>query len=197
LLISAYDYVISESLGFHVDFDKTLGKQYEELQEGRRKAAPIPKPTQSKMDALIEKCEPSIREMHRPIYASQTATTASVEYKFKRGVSNSQPLTIETFEYVNTSELEDVPSEFVGKVSSYNINTYKGRLFTEADHRPVPFVLLEPARTLGQIALITRSLDANAVRRLDGAADIKVSAFRNLSVTGRLKNLVVTNVSPA
>ena len=43
LAISAYDYVISESLGFHVDFDKTLGKQYEELQEGRRKKLPVPR----------------------------------------------------------------------------------------------------------------------------------------------------------
>jgi hypothetical protein len=32
LAISAYDYVISESLGFHVDFDKTLGQQYVYLQ---------------------------------------------------------------------------------------------------------------------------------------------------------------------
>lgn len=31
LVMSAYDYVISESLGFHVDFDKSLGQQFEEL----------------------------------------------------------------------------------------------------------------------------------------------------------------------
>ena len=33
LLFSMYDYVISESLGFHLDYNKSLGQQYEELQE--------------------------------------------------------------------------------------------------------------------------------------------------------------------
>src|SRR5271169_4830616 len=32
---SAYDYVISEALGFHVDFTKTLGQQYEEVHRTR------------------------------------------------------------------------------------------------------------------------------------------------------------------
>jgi hypothetical protein len=35
LVSSAYDYVISETLGFHVDYDKTLGQQYEELKRER------------------------------------------------------------------------------------------------------------------------------------------------------------------
>ncbi len=196
LAISAYDYVISESLGFHVDFDKTLGKQYEELQEGRRKKLPVPAPSQSKMDSLIEKCEPSIREMHRPIFASKSAKTAVVEYNFKRSKQTSQSLTIETFEYIDVTTLDEVPSIFVGKVSSYNLNSFTGRLYTEIDRRPVPFVLHESARTTQNIGRITRSLDSNATRRLDGTADIRVTAFRNTSVAGRLKNLVVTEVLP-
>jgi hypothetical protein len=196
LAISAYDYVISESLGFHVDFNKTLGKQYEELQEGRRKKLPIPVPSQSKMDSLIEKCEPSIREMHRPIFASKSATTAVVEYNFKRLKQTSDPLTIETFQYIDVTSLDEVPTIFVGKVSSYNLNSFKGRLYSEAERRPVPFVLHESARSTQNIGRITRSLDSNATRRLDGTADVQVTAFRNTSVTGRLKNLVVTKVVP-
>jgi hypothetical protein len=196
LAISAYDYLISESLGFHVDFDKTLGQQYEELQEGRRKKLPVPPPSQSKMDSLIEKCEPSIREMHRPIFASKSASTAVVEYNFKRLKQNSESLTIETFEYIDVTSLDEVPSVFIGKVSSYNLNSFKGRLYTETERRPVPFVMHESARSTQNIGRLTRSLDSNATRRLDGTADIKVIAFRNTSVTGRLKNLVVTEVAP-
>ena len=33
LIRSGYDYVISEALGFHVDYDKSLGQQYEELKK--------------------------------------------------------------------------------------------------------------------------------------------------------------------
>ncbi|WP_316168615.1 MULTISPECIES: hypothetical protein [unclassified Bradyrhizobium] len=196
LAISAYDYVISESLGFHVDFNKTLGQQYEELQSGRRKKLPVPPPSQSKMDALIEKCEPSIREMHRPIYASHSASKAVVEYSFKREAKRSRSLTIETFEYIDVTTLDDVPNLLVGKVSSYNMNTFKGRIFTETEKRPVPFVLHESARSSENIGRITRSLDSNAMGRLDGAADVRISAFRNTSVTGRLKNLVVSEVLP-
>jgi hypothetical protein len=196
LAISAYDYVISESLGFHVDFDKTLGQQYEELQKGRTEKLPLPPPAQSKMDSLIEKCEPSIREMHRPIYASKSATAAVVEYNFRGEKRKSQALTIETFEYIDVTTLDEVPTEMVGRVSSYNMNTFKGRIFTETERRPVPFVLLESARSIDNIGRITRSLHSNVMRRLDGTADVRITAFRNTSVTGRLKNLVVTEVLP-
>lgn len=148
------------------------------------------------MDSLIEKCEPSIREMHRPIYASKSATEAIVEYNFKREKLKSQALTIETFEYIDVTTLDEVPTEMVGRVSSYNMNTYKGRIFTDTERRPVPFVLHESARSIDNIGRITGSLDSNAMHRLDGAADVRIAAFRNTSVTGRLKNLVVTEVLP-
>lgn len=148
------------------------------------------------MDSLIEKCEPSIREMHRPIYASKSATSAMVEYNFKRLKRTSEPLTIETFEYIDVTTLDEVPSVVVGKVSSYNLNSFKGRLYSETERRPVPFILHESARSTPNVGRITRSLDSNATRRLDGTADIKVTAFRNTSVTGRLKNLVITEIEP-
>jgi hypothetical protein len=195
LVISAYDYVISESLGFHIDFDKTLGQQYEELQKSRRKKVPVPAASQSQMDSLIEKCEPSIREMHRPIYASRSATEAIVEYKFRKEKRTSQSLTIETFGYIDVTKLDDVPIEVVGRVSSYNINTFKGRIFTQTESRPVPFVLHESARSNENIGRITRSLDSNAMQRLDGFADVRIAALRNTSVNGRLKNFVVLEVS--
>jgi hypothetical protein len=197
MIVSAYDYVISESLGFHVDFDKTLGQQYEELQENRRKKAPIPKPTQSQMDALIEKCEANVRDMHRPIVASKTALTGGISFQYRRERGLLKPFSPETFDYLLYTELDDKPLLLLGKVSSYNMNTYKGRIYLEEEHRPVPFLLHDAARTNEQVALITKSLDSNAIRRLDGTAEVKVVAFRHRSVSGRLKGLVVTDVIPA
>lgn len=70
LISSVYDYVISESLGFHVDYDKTLGQQYEEYKKSKEpKVEPLP---QHRLDSLIEKCEFAIKEMHRPIIKSAT-----------------------------------------------------------------------------------------------------------------------------
>jgi hypothetical protein len=41
LISSAYDYVIHETLGFHVDYAKTLGQQYEEYQKTHPGIKPI------------------------------------------------------------------------------------------------------------------------------------------------------------
>src|SRR5262249_8265011 len=56
LISSAYDYVIAETLGFHVDYRKTLGQQYEELKR-RQDIKPMP---EARFDAVIEKCEAAI-----------------------------------------------------------------------------------------------------------------------------------------
>jgi hypothetical protein len=130
LTTSAYDYVISETRGFHVDFDKTLGQLYEQAHRANLSVRPQP---QSKLDAVIEKCEFSIKEMHRPIVLSKTAKLAEI-------VSNTdgilRPLTAtldySTFEYMDVTREEDFPENFIGLVSSYNINTFKGRIFVIA-----------------------------------------------------------------
>lgn len=48
ILFSAYDYVVKETLGFHVDYEKSIGLQYEEYLASQ-------KITQEKIDSLIEK----------------------------------------------------------------------------------------------------------------------------------------------
>ena len=57
LIFSAYDYLVKESLGFHVDYNKSLGKLYEEQIAEK---ADVPKIEQHKMDSLIEKCSTAI-----------------------------------------------------------------------------------------------------------------------------------------
>ena len=62
VVTSIYDYVLYETMGFHVDYDKTLQSLYNEKVIN-----------EEKLDSLTEKAEPSIVEMHRPIVASKTA----------------------------------------------------------------------------------------------------------------------------
>jgi hypothetical protein len=51
LVSSAYDYVISESLGFHVDYTKTIGQQYEEMQKAKKITPDTPPPpSRSQLD---------------------------------------------------------------------------------------------------------------------------------------------------
>jgi len=71
LLYSAYDYVIRQTMGFPVQYDKSLYQQYEE-QLAANKITP------AKLDSLTEKIESSVADMHRPIVASKTADHADL-----------------------------------------------------------------------------------------------------------------------
>jgi hypothetical protein len=160
LVSSAYDYMISETLGFHVDYSKTLGQQYEELKSSNAISAPLP---QSKFDALIEKCEGAIQTMHRPIVKSGTASQAIITVgPIARSRVVGQPMDRHTYEYVAYTEHEDTPQKLRGRVSSYNINTYKGRAYLFDERRPIPFILAESARSKRNVSLITNSLQRNA-----------------------------------
>jgi hypothetical protein len=191
LIRSAYDYVISETLGFHVDYDKTLGVQYEELT--RQGVTKLP---QTRFDSLIEKCEVAIREMHRPISKSETATKGRLITKVDANTAPLRhPLTIKTYEHIAFTERSPETTDFVGRISSYNINTFKGRAYIGREGRPVPFELSENARDDASVATITGSLSLNARDRKDEAADIEFVAFENRSRSGRLKSLYVTQIS--
>jgi hypothetical protein len=192
LVRSGYDYVISEALGFHVDYDKSLGQQYEEM----KKKLSSKEQSQARFDSLIEKCENSIREMHRPIIKSETASEARLvanlgEFELPIG----PPLNRETYEYITFTDRRETPEQFIGKITSYNVNTFKGRVYVSTEGRPIPFELSESARGFGSISAITASLSANAHRRLEGQGEIVFTAFRNVSRTGRLKFLYITEVA--
>src|SRR5690606_33449879 len=82
LIFSVYDYVVKESLGVHVDYEKSLGQLYE---ESRAAKVEVPKIEQHKVDALIEKCSTAITEIHRPIYKTQTASRAVITADYGNG----------------------------------------------------------------------------------------------------------------
>ncbi|MDG4884331.1 hypothetical protein [Mesorhizobium sp. WSM4884] len=194
LLTSAYDYVISESLGFHVDFDKSLGQQ---IEEHRAVSDEVPRELdQGKFEALIEKVEPAIRELHRPISHSGTAATAILGESQSGIIIRKTGPTLDrnTFEYIDVTNLSSDQKTYTGKVSSYNSNTYKGRIYIEDEGRPVPFTLAEVSRDARAVSKIVGSLSANALDRFDQNAEIRFSALRYESKNGRLKGFLILRV---
>ncbi|WP_072381358.1 hypothetical protein [Novosphingobium sp. NDB2Meth1] len=197
LLYSAYDLVVKETLGFHVDFSKSLGQQHEEYLASK-------KITKEKMDSLVEKTEAAISDMHRPIVGNRTATSAKlIAYPDKKKPIQLGPeLTEISYQYISHTVKSPKPSQVVGVVSSYNSNTFKGRIYSFDEKRPIPFELEANARNRDSINLITASLRSNAVNRSStdeisvSAIPIMLTCHRLESATGRLKGLVVTAVSP-
>ncbi|WP_445482805.1 DUF7947 five-stranded beta-barrel domain-containing protein [Pseudochrobactrum lubricantis] len=72
-----------------------------------------------------------------------------------------------------------------GRISSYNINTYKGRIFLEDEKRPVPFILVDMCRDIATRNLIVSSLRANNRDRISPDGRISCSAFKFVSSTER------------
>lgn len=192
LISSAYDYLISETLGFHVDYAKTLGQQYEETHPPE---PIVPQLQQYRLDSLIEKCENAVKEMHRPIVKSRTATSAAIQSQVG-AVLHRFPveLTAASYEYIAHTERQEMPLEVRGWVSSYNVNTFKGRIFTRDEGRPAPFELSEESRDDASVNLVTNSLMLNAQRRGASEGEIAIVAYRNVARSGRLKSFYVLEV---
>ncbi len=191
MLYSVYDYVIANSLGFHVDYEKSLYQTYKERLIER-------KITPEKLDSLMEKTESSIADMHRPIVASKSATRARLFSFDRSGAKQIGPeMSGLTYEYVARTIKNEATIRHHGLVSSYNINTYKGRIFLPDEGRPIPFELENSAKNSTQIKLITSSLQSNATERSGEKRSIIVDGRRLESSTGRLKALMVQQVSNA
>ncbi len=196
LVYSLYDYVISESLGFHVDYNKSLGQLYEQAEKAKVK---LPVVRESQADSLIEKTERAIVEMHRPIFKTQSASSASIIATVN---GQKKPLRtildLETYEFIHETRAADVPNVIEGRVSSYNSNTYKGRIYVAKYGRPVAFEIAQPARSQRTVRLITTSLRHNALKQYSEAgAAVHCVAFENTSKSGHLKSLTLTKVSDA
>lgn len=193
LVYSLYDYVICESLGFHVDYNKSLGELYEK-KEGEKSKIPLIK--QHKADSLIEKCSTAIKEMHRPIYKTETATSASIIANLSgRTLPINAKLSINSYEFINETFTSNDPVTLEGRISSYNSNTYKGRVYINEIGRPISFELTENVRHESVIRIITASLSANALKMYtDESSIVHFTAFKNESKAGHLKSLNIIDV---
>jgi hypothetical protein len=194
LVYSLYDYVISESLGFHVDYNKSLGQLYEQAKKAKIQ---LPVVRESQADSLIEKTERAIVEMHRPIFKTKTATSASIAATFGgRQVPLQSRLDLDTYDFIHETRETEIPNVIEGRVSSYNSNTYKGRIYVAKYGRPVAFEVAMPARSQKAVRLITTSLRHNALKQYhESAATLHCVAFEKTSRSGRLKSLLLSKVS--
>ena len=156
LVYSAYDYVISESLGFHVDYNKSLGQLYEEYEKQDVK---LPEVREAQLDSVIEKCTTAITEIHRPIFKTKTAERARITTNINGVETPLNPIfSLETFQYIIEEFPEDEVVVIRGFVSSYNSNTYKGRIYVPEEERPISFEIAEIARSMASIQLVVDSL---------------------------------------
>ncbi len=187
LLYSVYDFVISQTLGFPVDYNKSLFQQYND--DMKRKGI-----SPAKLDALSEKIESSLADIHRPIVASKTADRADLYAGARPKIRLGREFSPLTYEYIKQFEVDDDQSFNEGVVSSYNINTYKGRLFVFDEERPIGFELEDDARTRSNINLITSSLRSNAIERGDRKGAIRLTGRNVTTSTGRLKSVWVSKV---
>lgn len=194
LVYSAYDYVISESLGFHVDYSKSLGELYE---ENEKKNIVLPEVREAQLDSVIEKCSTAITEIHRPIYKTKTAETARIITNIdNQDVPLNPTFSFESFQYIIEEHIEDEVVVIRGFVSSYNSNTYKGRIYVPVEERPISFELADHVRGEASIQLIVDSLWANALRNFEAEPiAIFCKVQRVTTKAGHLKKYKVLAVS--
>lgn len=194
IVYSAYDYIVSESLGTHVDYDKSLGKLFEEYNQNNPNKVKIER---HKLDSLMEKCNTAITDIHRPIFKTKTATKGSIITTLdseRRSVGPS--LNINTYEYIQEEYISKEEEVIRGRVSSYNSNTFKGRIYVAHEGRPIAFELDKRWRTDPVVDLITASLAANAVKdHKNEWSEIYFKVYRNTTRSGHLKSYKVTEVS--
>lgn len=190
IIYSVYDYVVTQTLGFPVDYNKSLQSSYAE----HLAALDI---TPANIDSLSEKIESSLADMHRPIVASKSADHADVyagdrsSPKIRLGREFNQS----SYEFIKQSFIEDNMTESDGVVSSYNRNTYAGRMYIFEESRPIGFELVDGAKTRKNIEIITSSLRTGAIERGDNKLGaIRMTGFRVVSSTGRIKGVRIHKV---
>lgn len=197
LTFSVYDYAVKKLCGVRVDYDKSIPQQLDEVNEARQSMEePLLLLGEQRIDSLLEKIEPAVRDMHRPIVKSKTAESGIISFPGSRSSRSSTEIDRGTFDNIISLNSDSVSEYVVGKVSSYNVNTFKGRIYSSNERRPIPFELMDVSRGSEDVSIITSSLRSNARDRLlrNTAGDVRLTAFASRSKTGRLRSYQVVDV---
>jgi hypothetical protein len=154
--ISLLDYVIKDSLGISVDLNEPFLQQFERAKGEGRISHRI---TEERIDDLKAQCEPSLIKMHRPIVFSETAKNAQIDFNCgsERGTFGGY-LNSQTFSYISTKFRRDDIRRYCGVISSFNRNTYRGRIYIKELQRTIPFELSETCRDMRYLSMIAGSL---------------------------------------
>lgn len=191
LVCSAYDYVVSEALGFHVDYEQTIGQQYKKLKQ-QDQLQGLPEVTQTQLDSALEKSIIGIEDMHRPIIKSSTARTARILSNLNgEKTPLSHTMNVATYGHISDTRTSETTFNLIGKVSSFNTNTSKGRIYIPQEQRPIPFILNnDTVGSMGRIR-IGDSLLKNIQNPKSSDALVKVTAYKQFGLTGKLKGLSI------
>lgn len=185
--------LLQKASEFTYNLNKSLGVIYEEAQKKRQQ---LPKIELHQADSLIEKCSTAIHEIHGPIYKTKTANRAEITATIGATKFPLQSaFTLESWDYIHETHQSESPEQLVGHVSSYNSNTYKGRIYVEKFGRPIS-ELVGNTRNQKEIKFITSSLQANALGNSSAAeAKVYILAYLQTSRLGTLKSFSIIHVS--
>jgi hypothetical protein len=188
IVTSVYSYALSETMGFPADYNKTLQQQYKGYLDKKEIS-------ETKIDSLCEKIENSVADMHRPIIISKSALRGQVSRSDNDDGMMVGPLMSPiTYEYVKQTIHDNDVIDISGYVTSYNVNTYKGRIFSIEEDRPIPFELNESSRGRRNVGIITSSQHYHGQTPFSPSALINLQGTRLVSVTNKTKRFLIGTV---
>ena len=180
LIYSAYDFVIKENLGFHPTLDESLVVQYEQFHKNQKDSTSL---NIAKLQSLSEKCQNSVRDIHRPIYAKGTASSAIIQYIQNESYKQVGPkLNRNTYESLIGLKQNTELEWFIGRISSYDVNAQKGRIFLPELLRTIPFELERNCLSIPQREKIIDSLKSYQQLK-DKHSDVGFIRFNGYRVT--------------
>ena len=194
LVYSAYDFVIKENLGFHPTLDESLLVQYEQFHQNKKDISPL---NIAKLQSLSEKCQNSVRDIHRPIYAKGTASSAIIQYIHNESFKQVGPrLNRNTYENLIGLRQKTELECFIGRISSYDVNTQKGRIFLPELLRTIPFELDRDCLSIPQREKIIDSLKSyqQLKDKQSDAGFIKFNGYRITSFQNDIKKIFVVGM---
>jgi hypothetical protein len=192
IIFSIYELAIYEATGQKVDYEKSLREIYNESLQENSDGLILPKKYQ--IEALVEKIETSISDMHRPIIGSETADSLDISDSVTRRSGNPLMLNKETYERLKYRKRSDDVERLSGKVSMFNMNTFNGRLVTFEDQRPIPFYVTHAARSSEGIQLIGQNFSRNISNPNATDGNITFEVIKDTTRTGRTAKLLVVRV---
>lgn len=195
IIYSTYEYVVFEATGQKVDYEESLRETYEKAK--KQGSTGLIMPRKSQLDSLIEKVEPSISDMHRPVMGSKTADSVRIYDSRTLKSKSGSPIVLDasTHEGLRYRKRGSALEKHAGCVSSFNMNTFNGRIVTSPETRPIPFYITPAGRNPKYIKRIVNSFSNNISQPYSEESFVKITAFVDRTRTGRIAKFNIVRVT--
>lgn len=189
VVYSAYDYVLSESVGINVDYEKSLGKLSLENKDKK-----IYIPEEHIPDMVVDKCHNSLIDIHRPIYESKTAKIGQMKaFIGDKEIKFNSYFNQETFEYLTEEIHKDELFSITGRIVGFSATNHSGRISVDGIDRHIPFKLDAEVKTNENFEKIIESLKNSTLKNstpINVTFDVKVVQTKK----GKIKKYIVKKV---